>query len=99
MSITFQKRKEDFLCEHCGKQVIGDGYTNHCPHCLWSKHVDEHPGDRAASCMSLMMPEQIKPHEQTFRIMHRCIGCNLKREVRTAKDDDISTFLNSQIKK
>ncbi|MEK7158524.1 MAG: RNHCP domain-containing protein, partial [Patescibacteria group bacterium] len=47
MSRTFQRRVEDFTCESCGAQVTGDGYTNHCPQCLVSKHVDVYPGDRA----------------------------------------------------
>ena len=50
----FIKVKEDFVCEHCGAEVKGDGYTNHCPKCLWSKHVDVHPGDRAAECGGMM---------------------------------------------
>ena len=29
MSKLFQKRKEDFICEKCGKEVVGNGYTNH----------------------------------------------------------------------
>ena len=52
----FQKRVEDFVCEHCGTRVGGSGYTNHCPKCLWSKHVDVYPGDRANPCQGLMDP-------------------------------------------
>jgi len=25
----FTRRIEDFRCEHCGRQVHGNGYTNH----------------------------------------------------------------------
>ncbi|MFN2146641.1 MAG: RNHCP domain-containing protein, partial [Anaerolineales bacterium] len=35
----FQRRIEYFICEHCGAEVSGVGFTNHCPVCLWSKHV------------------------------------------------------------
>lgn len=42
----FTKTVEDFICAHCGTHVRGNGYTNHCPECLWSKHVDNNPGDR-----------------------------------------------------
>ena len=35
---NFQRHVEDFECEHCGAFVEGDGYTNHCPACLWCKH-------------------------------------------------------------
>lgn len=24
------------MCEHCSAEVLGTGYTNHCPKCLWS---------------------------------------------------------------
>ncbi len=36
------KRDEEFICEHCGKKVGKLGYTSrdHCPYCLYSKHVD-----------------------------------------------------------
>ena len=50
----FQRNKEDFVCEECELCVYGDGYRNHCPKCLVSKHVDENPGDRAAECGGLM---------------------------------------------
>ena len=53
MSATFIRKTEDFICEHCGREVRGNGYTNHCPYCLWSKHVDINPGDRAAGCGGL----------------------------------------------
>jgi len=55
-SLKFKKRKEDFFCENCGENVSGDGFTNHCPKCLWSKHVDVFPGDRKGSCNGLMKP-------------------------------------------
>ncbi|MFA6992594.1 MAG: RNHCP domain-containing protein, partial [Candidatus Gracilibacteria bacterium] len=40
MPKRFSRTIEDFVCEKCGAKVKGDGYTNHCPKCLWSKHVD-----------------------------------------------------------
>jgi hypothetical protein len=45
----FQRTIEDFECERCRMLVTGSGFTNHCPACLWSKHVDVHPGDRQAA--------------------------------------------------
>ena len=38
---------EDFICENCGKDVEKSSYTarDHCPYCLYSKHVDINPGD------------------------------------------------------
>lgn len=48
-----------FVCENCGCKVrplTKGGYRNHCPHCLYSKHVDINPGDRASECGGLMEP-------------------------------------------
>lgn len=44
----FFVRDESFICEHCHKKVEKLGYTSrdHCPYCLYSKHVDITPGDR-----------------------------------------------------
>ena len=56
MSKNFQKKVEDFVCEHCQTKNQEDGYTNHCPNCLWSRHVDINPGDRAEKCGGMMEP-------------------------------------------
>ncbi|GIW69886.1 MAG: hypothetical protein KatS3mg101_0633 [Patescibacteria group bacterium] len=56
MPKLFQKKKENFICKNCGYFVIGNGYTNHCPRCLYSEHVDINPGDRANTCEGLMEP-------------------------------------------
>jgi hypothetical protein len=52
-SRKFQRTREDFTRERCRTFVKGGGYTNHCPECLWSKHVDVNPGDRQATCQGL----------------------------------------------
>ncbi|NJM07872.1 RNHCP domain-containing protein [Candidatus Gracilibacteria bacterium] len=37
---------QDFVCLHCGlyiafhPQIAGVQNRNHCPYCLWSRHVD-----------------------------------------------------------
>jgi len=56
----FQRQKEDFVCGECGTTVSGTGYTNHCPQCLWSMHVDVNPGDRAAACGGMMEPKKVE---------------------------------------
>jgi hypothetical protein len=48
-----------FRCERCGTVVVpvtNGSYRNHCPACLWSKHVDVRPGDRAGACRGPMRP-------------------------------------------
>jgi len=44
----FHMIDEDFTCENCNEEVKALGYTarDHCPYCLYSKHVDKNPGDR-----------------------------------------------------
>jgi hypothetical protein len=77
----------------CGHSVEGDGYTNHCPRCLWSRHVDLWPGDRAANCRAPMRPVQLLYEAGRFALVHECVGCGERRRCRTSKDDDLSTFL------
>jgi hypothetical protein len=79
MSASFQRRIENFRCEHCKAEVVGTGYTNHCPRCLWSKHVDVNPGDRAASCGGMMKPVRIQGSTPKYRIVHRCVLCGFER--------------------
>ena len=88
MAEKFIRRKEDFDCEHCGEKVLGDGYTNHCPNCLWSKHVDVHPGDRAESCGGMMKPIRIEGSTPGYRIVHRCERCREERKVNTVERDN-----------
>ena len=87
MSTKFQKRVEDFTCEHCGKEVKGDGYTNHCPHCLWSKHVDVFPGDRAHDCGGMMEPLGVEGGTPKYRIILRCERCKHIQQVNMHKTD------------
>lgn len=73
--MSFVRFKEDFVCEHCGHEVHGNGYTNHCPQCLWSKHVDIEPGDRAESCGGLMEPVGIELRGKDTLVQQRCTLC------------------------
>ena len=56
----FTKNKEDFICAVCGTEVKGNGYTNHCPNCLSSLHVDINPGDRACACKGIMLAVELE---------------------------------------
>jgi rubrerythrin len=89
----FQKKTEDFTCEKCGHVVKGSGYTNHCPKCLWSKHVDINPGDRAAACQGLMEPIAIEGSSPEYRIMHRCTSCGYTGRVKISPADDPEAVL------
>ncbi len=89
----FQRRIEDFTCEHCGTSVQGNGYTNHCPRCLWSKHVDINPGDRAAACQGAMEPKAIEVKGAEYTIVHRCVTCGYERKNRSVANDDFEAIL------
>jgi RNHCP domain len=84
----FTRTQEDFVCLVCGVQVRGDGYTNHCPSCLWSRHVDVNPGDRAADCRGLMRPVSVQVRTHDLVLTHRCERCGQHRRNRTTHLDD-----------
>lgn len=98
-SKNFQRKKEDFVCENCGFLVKGSGYTNHCPKCLWSKHVDINPGDRASDCQGLMEPVEIEFKEGKYNIIHQCIKCGFQKKNKTQTDDDFEMILKISGKK
>jgi len=89
----FQRRIEDFTCGRCGKEVTGTGFTNHCPHCLWSRHVDRHPGDRRETCGGMMRPVAMEAKGGAFVVVHRCEACGTTRKNRTAPNDSFETIL------
>lgn len=89
----FTKKVENFICENCGKSVIGNGYTNHCPFCLYSKHVDINPGDRSCTCGGLMKPIEIQQKNGEFVILHKCIKCGFERKNKVQENDDINKII------
>ena len=95
MSRRFTRLREDFRCTICGEDVTGNGYTNHCPACLWSMHVDVHPGDRAAACRAPMRPVQLLYERDIFVVVHECTRCGTRRRNKTSAQDDLSGFLDA----
>ncbi len=84
----FQRTIEDFVCENCGEEVSGNGYTNHCPSCLWSKHVDINPGDRANPCGGLMKPVDAYFQSQQWYLIQQCQECGERFKIKVAKEDN-----------
>lgn len=80
-----------FDCGQCGVRVrpLGNGsYRNHCPACLWSRHVDERPGDRASECGALMEPVAIEHRSgKGMVVVHQCVACGRRQPNRLATDD------------
>jgi DNA-directed RNA polymerase subunit RPC12/RpoP len=93
MSTNFRKTIENFVCFHCGNEVEGNGFTDHCPKCLFGKHVDVNPGDRAAQCGGEMEPISIAPSKNGFTIQYKCLSCGHQHSNKSSDDDDISSFI------
>lgn len=86
--------EKNYICGHCGETVTGGRYNNHCPRCLWSKHLDDKiPGDRASKCRSLMEPTGIVQKSGTWRIIHQCLKCKKKTVVDAAPKDNIDLII------
>ncbi|SMF29491.1 RNHCP domain-containing protein [Pseudobacteriovorax antillogorgiicola] len=78
---NFKKINEEFSCENCGKKVPLSEKTcrNHCPYCLYSKHVDKLPGDRANPCRGLLKPIGYHFHSKKgLMIDFKCQRCGEK---------------------
>lgn len=94
MPKLFTKTVEDFICEKCGAEVKGNGYTNHCPKCLWSKHVDINPGDRASLCQGMMKPIKVDVERGEYMLTYRCEKCGFLRRKKAEKDDNFDEIIN-----
>ena len=93
MSKKFQRKIGAFKCLNCGAQIEGSGYTNHCPKCLWSRHVDINPGDRQESCQGMMEPIGIELKSAEKRLIHRCGLCGIVRKNKLAESDNFEETL------
>ncbi len=95
----------DFQCTHCGAFVSsnhllsGVHNRNHCPRCLWSRHLDLFKaGDRLSACKSSMQPIGVtfkkagkkygaKAYGELM-LIHQCTECGRISLNRLAADDD-----------
>ena|SRR3989344_2768175 len=93
MSSQFIRTKENFICEKCGFAVEGNGYTNHCPECLWSKHVDVFPGDRREGCGGLMEPVLVEKIGQQYSLVHKCVTCSRQKPNKVVAEDNFDTVV------
>lgn len=91
--MAFIKIIEDFICEHCGKEIKGLGYTNHCPFCLWSKHVDINPGDRASFCGGMMEPISVEEKGGEYSLTHKCQKCGHQKKNKIAPNDNFDEIV------
>ena len=91
----FNMIDEEFICENCGEKVPKaiDTARDHCPYCLYSKHVDIMPGDRKNTCGGLLLPIGIEKFKDTYKIIYKCKKCNKLHKNVMAKDDDIDKII------
>jgi len=82
---------EGFVCAHCGTEVLplsDGGYRNHCPVCLYSRHVDHVPGDRSETCGGPMKPIEVEIRARKgYVLVHRCTKCGIIRRNKAALSD------------
>ena len=95
----------DFNCLHChnfvsaGVILSGVNNRNHCPYCLWSRHLDwQAAGDRLSACKAGMRPIglTVKRTRKKYgsvgqgelMLIHHCTDCGKFAINRIAADDD-----------
>ena len=95
----FNMIDESFICENCGSNVDVLKYSarDHCPNCLYSKHVDIMPGDRANTCLGLMKPIGIEKYKNTYKIIYKCSKCNQIPKNVMANDDNYDLIIKLSV--
>ncbi len=91
----FNMIDEEFICENCHKKVDKLNYTarDHCPYCLYSKHVDINPGDRMNPCKGMLKPINIEKYKDTYKIIYKCEKCHKEHKNIMATDDNYDVIL------
>ena len=97
------KQPQSFRCVHCHQEVstsaLGTQHRNHCPLCLWSRHVDNEPGDRASDCFGSMEPIAITVRgDGEWVLIHQCKSCGTIHANRSAGDDNALLLLRIAVK-
>jgi hypothetical protein len=106
--MTARSSNNDFRCLHCRgivsalAVVSGVHNRNHCPYCLWSRHLDlAVAGDRLSACKAPMRPIGLtmKPGHNKYALgggelmlVHLCLDCGRLSINRIAADDDVQTL-------
>ena len=92
---NFKMRDEEFVCENCGKNISKLNYTarDHCPYCLYSKHLDINPGDRLNTCKGLLKPIAIEKFKDSYKIVYKCTKCGMIHKNIMANDDNMDLII------
>ena len=108
--INYVNINSDFNCVHCqnfvttSEMLAGVRNRNHCPYCLWSRHLDHFDaGDRMSACKAPMKPVGLTQKKKKKKyisgtggelmIVHLCIGCGKIAINRIAADDVSAAIL------
>jgi hypothetical protein len=94
----FKMINEWFICENCQKQIIKHktgSARNHCPFCLYSKHLDDKfPWDRKSDCLWLMTPVWMEYKKNKWNMLiHKCNKCTKTILNKIADDDNFLEFV------
>ena len=88
----FKILNEQFVCENCGADVPKTAQTtprDHCPACLWSKHIDINPGDRKNPCKGMLKPVGAKVHaKKKYIIVYECEKCGKRVQAKAILNDE-----------
>ena len=99
-----------FRCKRCRAAVLteplisGVHNRNHCPYCLWSRHVDYlQPGDRMSACKAIMQPIGLTMKRRKNKygawsfgelmLIHCCNDCRKISINRIAADDLVERLM------
>lgn len=99
----------DFRCAHC-QNIVSSAHLcsgvhnrNHCPYCLWSRHLDLYTaGDRLSACKAPMQPVALTTKRSRNKyghgrgelmLIHLCTDCGDVSINRIAADDDAQALL------
>ncbi len=107
--MTPRQINTDFRCLHCRNYVTTMqaicrvNNRNHCPYCLWSRHLDLYnAGDRLSACKAPMRPlglamkpgrNKYAPGGGELMLVHLCMECGRLSLNRIAADDDPQALL------
>ncbi|MBW6441794.1 RNHCP domain-containing protein [Patescibacteria group bacterium] len=112
MNAKEEEKNRGFVCINCGKWVPISPFTktlnrNHCPHCLWSKHVDSAiAGDRMSVCNTGMKPIGLNfknsrtdkwggEVQNELMLIHQCIRCQKISINRVLAEDNSSEIIRA----
>jgi len=101
---------EVFKCKQCQAAVYtqpmisGVQNRNHCPYCLWSRHVDHRQaGDRMSACKAIMQPIGLTVKRSCNKygglmygelmLIHCCCECGKFSINRIAADDQTERLM------